>query len=192
MHKKQSNPRTLSFSQAQGYECVPSQLKLEELPEEARIRLWDLFHTSMNFTPVPFRTDRRSAITFYVDTKSAWRDILLDLHCNYFAQLIHNEASKRRIYEQQPVTNVFQPIFLKARLNEVFDLLTAIMRNEQCPEDYIDGVSKIFRSTRLAYFVLTDAPVTILPQATEQEGQSIANAIKDADSLGMNGAKEHL
>lgn len=129
---------------------------------------------------------------FYVDPKSKWPEILLDLHCNYFAQLIESEASKRRIYQQESVTQVFKPIFLSRDINEVFDLLIRIMRNEKCPKEYIDNVSKIFKDTRLAYFVLTDAPVTILPLATEQEGESIINAINDVDSLGMSGAKEHL
>ena len=192
MHKKQLNPRNLSFSQAQGYECVPSQLKLEELPKEARVRLWNLFHNSMRFTRFSVPLIRGSINRFEVDPKSPWRHILLDLHCNFFAHSIQNEASKRTIHDDESVARVFQPIFLSHDFNKVFDLLTAIMRNEECPEEYIDSVSKIFRDTRLAYFVLTNAPVTILPQATEQEGESIINAINDVDLLGMSGAKEHL
>lgn len=184
MHKKQLNPRNLSFSQAQGYECLPSQLKLEELPDEARVRLWNLFHNSMKFR---YNLPPHSVVTAII-----WRDILLDLHCNYFSQLIQCENARAEIYREGSVIKLFQPIFLRADFNKVFDLLTAIMRNANCPKDYIDGVSKIFRSTRLAYFVLTDAPVTILPQATEQEGESIINAINDVDALGMSGAKEHL
>lgn len=192
MHKKQLNPRHFSFSQAQGYECLPSQLKLEELPDEARVRLWNLFHNSLNFTRFSVRIGSENMICFEVDPKSIWRRILLDLHCNYFAHSIQNEASKRTNYGEESVARVFQPIFRRGKFNKVFDLLTAIMRSEECPKEYIDNVSKIFRSTRLAYFVLTDAPVAILPQATEQEGESIINAINDVDSLGMSGAKEHL
>lgn len=192
MHENQLNPRSLSFSQAQGYECLPSQLKLEELPDEARIRLWNLFHDSMDFTRTSVPMVRGVMSSFYVDSKSIWRDILLDLHCNYFARPIQNQASKFRVYDEELVTNSFRPIFLKGDFNKVFDLLTVIMRNEKCPKQYINQVSKIFRSTRLAYFVLTDAPVTILPQATEQEGESIINAFNDVDSLGMSGAKTHL
>ena len=32
-----------SFSQAQGYEEIPGPLKLEELPKDARTRIWNLF-----------------------------------------------------------------------------------------------------------------------------------------------------
>lgn len=123
---------------------------------------------------------------------SIWRDILLDLHCNYFVQPIQNEALKRQIYNEQDVNNKFMPIFLKHSFNEVFDLLTVIMRNKKCPKGYINGVSEIFSSTHLAYFVVTDDPVTILPQATEQEGESIINAFNDLEPLGLNGAKSHL
>ena len=187
MHKKQLNPRDLSFSQAQGYECVPSQLKLEELPDEARIRLWNLFHNSMNFAPLPI-----SMVSFQVDPKSIWGCILLDLHCNYFVRSIQSSASTLAIYADASVTRLFKPIFLNGNFNKVFDLLTAIMRNEKCPEEYINSVAKIFRSTRLAYFLWTGDPVTILPQATEQEGESISRAINDVASLGMKGAQSHL
>lgn len=191
MHKKRSDSRNISFSQAQGYECVPSQLKLEELPDSARIRLWNLFHNSMKFKGSPPRNYRDRTIKFYVDA-SIWRDILLDLHCNYFSQPVLSESSKRRVYNEKSVTEVFRPIFNHGNFNKVFDLLTAIMRNEKCPQDYINEVSKIFSSTRLAYFVVTDVPVTILPRATEQESESIINAFSDVDNLGFNGAKSHL
>ena len=184
MHKKRSDSRNLSFSQAQGYECVPSQLKLEELPQPARIKLWNLFQESMEFIP-------SSSVECRVST-SIWRDILLDLHCYYFAKPIESEFHKREIYYEEAVNRAFMPIFLRGKFNKVFDLLTAIMRNDKCPQDYINEVSSIFSSTRLAYFVATDVPVTILPQATEQEGESIINAFNDLDSLGFNGAKSHL
>ena len=35
--------RTVSFSQAQGYEEIPEPLKLEELPKDAWTRIWNLF-----------------------------------------------------------------------------------------------------------------------------------------------------
>lgn len=184
MHKKRLDSRNLNFSQAQGYECLPSQLKLEELPPNARTRLWNLFHNSMEF---------KYAGTAHCQVgTNTWRDILLDLHCNYFSKLILSESSKRMIYNEESVVKVFGPIFVSGDFNKVFDLLTAIMRNEKCPIDYINGVSEIFNSTHLAYFVVTDFPATILPQATEQEGESIINALNDLDARGLDGAKSHL
>ena len=37
------DPGLLTFSQAQGYEEMPGPLKLEQLPEEARTRIWNMF-----------------------------------------------------------------------------------------------------------------------------------------------------
>lgn len=148
MPKNQLNPRELSFSQAQGYECVPSQLKLGELPEEARIRLWNLFQTSMDFTRTSISMVRGYRSPFYVNPNSPWPEILLNLHSEYFHEIIHSETFRRRIYDQEVVTTTFKPIFLKGSLNNVFDLLTAIMRNEKCPNEYISEVSKIFRNSR--------------------------------------------
>ena len=39
------DPRMLTFSQAQGYEELPGPLQLEELPKEARIRIWNVFYS---------------------------------------------------------------------------------------------------------------------------------------------------
>ena len=38
------SPRNLTFSQAQGYEDLPSLLALEELSDDARRELWDLLY----------------------------------------------------------------------------------------------------------------------------------------------------
>ena len=39
------DPRRLTFSQAYGYEQLPQPLKLEELDEEVRTRLWSLLYS---------------------------------------------------------------------------------------------------------------------------------------------------
>lgn len=39
------DPRKMSFSQAYGYEQLPQPLKLEELSEEFRTKLWSLLYS---------------------------------------------------------------------------------------------------------------------------------------------------
>ncbi len=69
----ETNPRPLTFSQAQGYEPIPGPLALEEISEEARNKLWSLLYTH-----VADGTDGLNRVSF-----RSWMDILLYVHINF-------------------------------------------------------------------------------------------------------------
>ena len=73
------DPRTLTFSQAQGHERLPSTLKLQELPREARTRIWNLFYEL-----IQRNTETDAAFgKRYLRFGSSWRQILKDIHRDY-------------------------------------------------------------------------------------------------------------
>ena len=70
--------------------------------------------------------------------------------------------------------------------NKVFDFLQMVMRHPDCPSVFIDGVKEVFERCQLAYYVDTGEPPTIIPSATSQEGESIANATRALDDNGFD------
>ena len=70
--------------------------------------------------------------------------------------------------------------------NKVFDLLEMIMRHPDCPSTFINGVKDVFERCQLAYYVDLSEPPTIIPSATSQEGESIANATRALDDNGFD------
>ena len=167
------DPRKLTFSQAQGYEEIPGPLALEELSQEARIRLWDLLSTDvLAFEDLGFR----------------WYGVLRALHRDFWGRPIDEfEPTSKRL------ANLYKTSILDALpFNKVLDLFQMIMRHPDCPVYFTVEVATIFRECQLAYVVDIEQPVTILPAVTEQEGKAIIGAIKELREAGLHGAEAHL
>ena len=169
------DPRNLTFSQAYGYEELPQPLKLEEITDRARTRLWSLLY-------------------YFVSSESAhgyvqgnWKNILTFLHVGHYGRALDEFDSSLRNF-----VRVYKSIFMRDRFNELFDLLLAIMRYRQGPQEFIQTVADVFKEFRLAYVVDTSSPVTIYPSATREEGEAVLQATAELGAAGLSGAVNHL
>lgn len=171
------DPKLLTFSQAQGYEPLPQPLALGEISLEARIKIWDRIHLGTK--------------SYDDSVSSSWDDILKKIHGDYFKRPIdeYNPIRKSEILEEikSLILNESTPF------NEVFDMIQMIMRYRWVTiGNFNRAMHNIFRQCRLAYTIDHKHPVTILPAATEQEGQSLRSAMDQLRSAGLGGATEHL
>ena len=181
MNPPEIDPRSLSFSQAQGYAELPQPLKLEELSGSARNGLW-----SVLYSYVQNNSDFRSGDRYI---EEPWRDILCCLHTEMFVQPVDEYSVWFSDFVE-----FYKPLLLDNRVSfhRIFDILQEIMRHPSCPVKFIDGVSSVFSKHQLAYIVDKTNPATILPAATQEEGQTIAGALKDLDAERLTGAAKHL
>jgi len=108
---------------------------------------------------------------------------------NYFVEPLDEFSDSLSLFVQR-----YKPVFLNrgSPFSRVFDILQETMRDPDCPEDFIDNISLAFRNHQLAYIVAKADPVTIVPAATPQEGQTIARSLEELDEGGITGAAEHL
>ena len=171
------DPRSLTFSQAQGYEELPQQLKLEELSEEARMRLWDVL-----FSP---SIDPDGHYTH------PWREIFSHIYSHFLNKPLTSEvveyADVERSYDQ-PILDFIQ----NEPFNEVFDLFLAIMRHEKCPKSAISQMAKVFQDCRLAYVLDKGPPPTIYPATTPEEGSAVVDSLKQLRSTRLGAPRQHL
>ena len=174
------DPRRLTFSQAQGYEKLPQQLKLEELSDEARTRLWNILYLHVH---------GESGSRFGSNTQlgARWKGILLTLHLQFHVRPINGFNPTLGSFVKE-----YQPFLMKAVFNKVFDLLLAIMRHSKCPQQFTESVGLAFKACRLAYVVDFKNPVTIFPAATEEEGEAVLRATTELSNAGLAGAASHL
>ena len=122
-------PRKLSFSQAQGYEEIPRPLKLQELSYEARMGIWNVFYLYIS----------NSVDVVNQVVSGVWRDILVSVHWQ------HNRKPLDEWYDwEQGVYRSLREQIEKYPFNEVFDLIQFVMREEQCPKDFIEGMVDVF------------------------------------------------
>ena len=172
------DPREVTFSQAQGYEELPGPLALEELSDDARRELWDLFVETVHL---------RYSEEFGWDLDNTWASIF---------ETIHREFLREPI-DQFEITGATRDsyrglILQDLQFNKVFDLLQMIMRHPSCPPEFTEGVAEVFRRCRLAYYLDTNGPPTIFPAATKEEGEVIGEAIQGFRAAGLPGAEAHL
>ena len=181
MTPSEPNPRDLSFSQAQGYSDLPRPLQLEELSSEVRNLLWSVLYEYVD--------NCASYDMVYECIHEPWVYIVRHLHITCLVKPLDEFSDSLNHF-----VKCYKPLFLNpsSPFNRVFDVLQEVMRHPNCPPSFIEGVSSVFSMHQLAYIVDTAYPVTILPAATPEEGQTVAKALKDLDSAGLPGAAKHL
>ena len=171
------DPRTLSFSQAQGYEEIPTPLNLRELPESARIRIWNVLYASLQHS-----RDWHQ----YLDTGGDWHEVLLDKHTLHDILPLDDwdslESSKEKL--RRDIKNL--------PFNKVFDSIQYILRHPQCPADIISSMKRVFAECRLAYTLDTEDPPTIIPSVTEEEGNAIVCSLQTLRQSGLDASTTHL
>lgn len=171
------DPRNLTFSQAYGYEELPQPLKLEEISDEARTRLWSVLYGFVNSESRPY--------SGWVGKH--WRAVLSFLHVRYYGRALDEFDSSLENF-----VRVYKSTFMQARFNELFDLLLAIMRHSACPQRFIRAVAAVFKESRLAYAVDVGPPPTIYPAVSREEGEALLQATAELSNAGLEGAANHL
>ncbi len=166
-----------SFSQAQGYEEIPGPLKLEELPKEARTRIWNLF-----FVHLQQSTDIHRRWL-----GGAWVHVFHTAHAQ-FDNLPLDDWSA----EIWPFCKKLRARIESLPFNEVFDLIQYVLRHPHCPSPFVDSMRSVFEESRLAYTLDAGPPPTIVPAATPDEGAAVVDSLRTLRQAGLAGSGTHL
>ena len=175
----QLDPRKLSFSQAQGYEELPQPLNLGELPTEARVQIWNALYFWLS-----------RSTKFYVDQKyvvDPWKSILERVHAVHDGNPADEWDDGFTLVREGMRDRIERQAF-----NRVFDLIQFIMRDPQCPEDFVEHMRRAFRHCRLAYAIDSGPPPTIFPSATVEEGEAIGTSLQALVAAGLQSSASHL
>ena len=146
------NPSTLSFSQSHGYGEIPSPLKLEYLPSEARTKLWNTLYGHL--AECLYEDEDVGGVLI----SSPWNRILRAKHLHFdllgmdeWSPLYHDAGHQLR---DQIKT---------MRFNRVFDLIQFILRHPECPPTVAASMKKAFSDSRLAYAIDENDPQPSFP-----------------------------
>ena len=172
------DPRSLSFSQAHGYEALPQQLRLEELSEKARVRFWNVLFSA-------------SGGRVGVGYPGAWQEIFMSIYTDFLNKPLDRKISER-VALSRPFDEFLKSTILNLSFNAVFDLLLAVMRHKRCPTTTISQVAEVFQNFQLAYVLDVGPPPTIYPATTPEEGSAVVEALDQLRSAGLAAPREHL
>lgn len=194
MKSKCGDPRKLTFSQAQGYGEIPQRLKLGELPDSARAKIWDVFFLSMESDVEKTRT--RTDIPPYIRMLGAsgiweyqkWHRILRDRH-----QILNNlPLDQWRELEYEDARRKLRHFIMAYPFNEIFDHIQFILRHPDCPDGLVDEMQEAFEKGMVAYVINDDGPPTIFPASTPEEGQSLTKALRTLQQGELSTAEDFL
>ena len=172
----------LSFSQVQGYEQLLVPLSLEELPQEARVHIWNVFYSNIRdcksggwMAPGPDRIARE------------WEDILRQVHLWHDNSPLDEWDSR---YDE--VCDDVKHRIYTLPFNKVFDLIQFVMRQSECPDEFPKWMKTVFEHCRLAYTITDDQLPTIIPAVTKTEGEAITASLGELNKVGLAGSASHL
>ena len=170
------DPTKVSFSEAHGLKPSPRQLELGEISDEARIDFWNAFYV----------LDRKNR-TRFDEIDDAWNQILTRTHARYFREPLDEFSHRFHDIEVR-----YKSHFLYQPYDEIFDLLTFLLRLANIPVTFKADVKFAFESNLLAYVLDATDPATIYAATTPEEGKAIVDAIQELNDHGLNGARNHL
>ena len=177
-----SDPRSVTFSQAQGVERLPGRLAPGELSRHVRIRLWSTFFTTI---VEHRRYDPKRG--YSIINEGPWYSVLLDLHVRFFGRPADEYSLPAGETER-----IYKPLILNEPYNRVFDLLQFAIRHPECPSEFVHGIRATFEECQMAYVVDVNGPPTIFPASTRHEGDAILQAREDLRESKQSAANCHL
>ena len=171
-----SEDRTLTFSQREGYEDVPKTLRLEELPDAARTRIWNILYMYLD-----------ESRDFQYRLSGPWEELLRHAYAWHF-----NRPLDKWNRGFDSVCRWLRNLVESMALHRVFNFIEYIMRHENCPPSFAADMHIVFTSCQLAYVIDTGPPATIVPAATLEEGEQLTRNLKELRAAGLEGCASHL
>lgn len=170
--------RDLTFAQAEGATPLPSQLELRTISPELSALLWAMVHTSLDHAVVhPGIYGGHS----YLD--APWKAIL---------QRWWVISEYRNIDEFPSATTIHGIVKNKVTSRnyvDVFDFIQFVIRQRECPRDFQTAISSVLEECRAPYRVIDR---TIIPIASDEEGEAVASAMEAATNSNLAGLRTHL
>ena len=169
-----------TFSEVHGYE-LPEPLKLENVPETARVQIWNVIYRHVGLGD-------QELMLSVVGITSPWKEIF---------QTVHDRTLGRPLDDLQlssPSTfaGQYRQIIRTLPFNKLFDVLQGIMRHPDCPREFVEDTSDCFRRNRLAYSVSVAPIPTIFPAVTPEQAAATKRSLEDLHAAGLTPASNQL
>ena len=171
-----TDQRPQTFSQRNGLEPVPPQLRLGVVTADLRNRLHYVFDTSFDES-VGYGT-----MSAYLT--NPWRRLLADTHVKFFLKNVSTFDSDVSIQR-----SVLQRISMQADVGVLFDYVEFVLQHPLCPDGLANEIGDALIQGRSAYRVLDGKTVSAV--GTPLEAEAISQAVTATQGVAP-GAARHL
>lgn len=167
--------RLLSFSQRNGFSSPPPQLVLGEVSEEQRRLLFFALHNDL-------KRNRNSRL--YSSVNAQWRNMALDIHVRVLGQ-----SPIKFSCDIEDLCREYERAINSFDIGDLYDLIEFIIRHENCGIVLYMDFHGVFEETRSAYRIIDH---TIVAIGTDEQRETIVEAINSANAIGADAARQHL
>ena len=166
----------LPFSQRNGYEPVPPQLKLGQVSRKLRRLIYYYICQEID-------RNRRSgpSSSYFV---SSWKIVAKDLHVIFFQQ-------SPSTYNSSPfdLTQKLERFIQKANISQLFNLVEFFLQHTECSARLSTDLTEAFVTARAAYRIVDQK---IIATSTEEQRSALEGALEKAEKVGVQAARTHL
>ncbi|GAA0471384.1 hypothetical protein GCM10009096_10450 [Parasphingorhabdus litoris] len=166
-----------TFSQRQGIVELPSQMKLREIDNIMKSKLWRAFRTSLDAHQV-FRQRGDPPL------RSPWNEIWESWEIEYLENMVDSP-----VFYRSQVGNQIKVYIEHQPYNIVFDFIEFVLQHQDCPFDLSIDLHQVFRECRPAYHIIDEM---IVPVSEESEVEGIKTAVSEINSSPAMGVKTHM
>ncbi|KQX21781.1 MULTISPECIES: hypothetical protein [Ensifer] len=167
--------RHITFSQAEGIDPLPSQLRLGELSAAAKARLWAIFHGQIDRSTTDY--GRRVG------------DPVLSIARRHWVQAQHRMVDEFD-YRTSSVTENWKAYFHRDTRYDICLGFVQWMLRAFKSNQLGQSVTNALADTHVAYRVINGD--TIMPVASQQEAEIVKVAVETADRARLPAARQHL
>lgn len=168
--------RTLTFSQAEGAEAIPSQLALRQISRPLAVQLWDILYSSIV-------GDMRMYNKSY-SLGVMWTNVLIEYHMEVLGQFSSTFSDEFVTWRDR-----LQKLFSDGNYIKILELVQFVIRSPHKPEGIVKQFAAALSRHQAAYFIDGD---TIYPKASLEEGVALVDALNALRQSEYGGARSHL
>ena len=182
MSNQETDRTHLTFSQAEGIDPLPQPAALGELPQKARLYLWNLTYLHLSDSTEELAAGFSGGIL-----NEPWMTIMRDYHTSCLRPM--DEFDCIAVAHLGPLKD----LFLNSPYNRIFDFLQITLRHVPEPPEFRDVVESVLSGCMCAYTIAGhEATTTIVPIALPEQRESIKKAFQMLKSGPFDGAQSHL
>lgn len=184
MNDNGNRPRNLTFSQRNGYEPLPKPMRLEELSEDLRRKIWNqIWRLFMSKSEVGHGGQGGYYHYFSLEVESSVERI---------SGRLHNVSEDRIDTSHKKVMRDLRDTVEEGSFNKVLDLVELIS-DENLDKDFPDSIAHTFETQAAPYrFDISLKPYQFFPCSTKSQGDATRDALETIRENGMKGAETHL
>ncbi|WP_171210822.1 AbiJ-NTD4 domain-containing protein [Ruegeria sp. HKCCA5426] len=166
----------LNFSQRNGLEPMPEQLKLEQVSGQFR----RLVHYALD--QEIDRVERMGTMNSYFDGE--WKRVAQDFHVKFLGRSVSS-------FENAPfqLNRSLENFVAKARFDQLFNLIEFFANHIGCSTTLKNDLAQAFVEARTAYRLKDNLVIAV---GTGEQAEAVIQAIEYAEESSNLGARQHL